>query len=52
MLVFAHRRISQGFNLICKADDSQEIEACTYVVNKILQLKTYEESKRGSFHKG
>lgn len=36
MHIFAHHRISQGFNLICKADDSQEIEACTYVVNKIL----------------
>lgn len=52
MNVSAHHRISQGFHLIYKSDDSQEIEVCTYVVNKILQIKTYEESKRESFLKG
>lgn len=34
------------------SDDSQEIEVCTHVVNKILQIKTYEESKGESFLKG
>lgn len=29
MNVFAHRRTSQGFHLIYKPDDSQEIEVCT-----------------------
>lgn len=52
MNVFAYHRISQGFHLIYKSDDSQEIEVCTHVVNKILQIKMYEESKRERFLKG
>lgn len=48
--VFAHHKTSQGFHLIYKSDGSREIEVCTSVVNKILQIKMYQERK--SFLKG